>query len=205
MAFDSYGMSEVMGPGVSGECAKRNGLHVNEDHFIVEVIDPRTNAPVPPGDEGELVFTTITKEAFPVIRYRTGDRACLLPGACECGRTFVRMSRVRGRTDDMVVIQGTKLFPSQVQDAILSIAGIAPLSMIIIDRKDNIDTIEVRVAVDSGSDFIDEIKTIENLRKTVCQRLQNSLGVSAIVTFMEEGSLQNETRGKKQPLVIDKR
>jgi phenylacetate-CoA ligase len=204
-AYDSYGMSEIMGPGVAGECAKRNGLHVNEDHFIVEVIDPRTNSPVLPGDEGELVFTTITKEAFPVIRYRTGDRACLMEGVCECGRTFVRMSRVKGRTDDMVVIQGVKLFPSQVHEALLGVAGIAPLCMIVLDKKDNADSIEVRVAVDSGSEFIDEIKTIENLRSTVCRRLQNSLGIAAAVTFMEEGSLQNETRGKKQPLVIDKR
>jgi phenylacetate-CoA ligase len=204
-AYDSYGMSEIMGPGVSGECEKRNGLHVNEDHFIVEVINPKTLQPCAAGEEGELVFTTITKEAFPLIRFRTGDRASLLPGQCACGRTFVRMSRVKGRTDDMIMIQGTKLFPSQIHDALLGVTGIAPLCMIILDRIDNTDIIEVRVAVDSASEFIDEIKTIENLRKTVSQRLQNALGITAAVSFMEEGSLQNEARGKKQPLVIDRR
>ena len=109
-AFDSYGMSEIIGPGVSGECEKRNGLHICEDHFIVEVIDPATLMPVADGCEGELVFTTITKEAFPLIRYRTGDRASLRAGPCECGRTFVRMSRVAGRTDDMIMVQGAKIF-----------------------------------------------------------------------------------------------
>jgi phenylacetate-CoA ligase len=204
-AYDSYGMSEIMGPGVSGECEKRNGLHVNEDHFIVEVINPATLQPCAEGEEGELVFTTITKEAFPLIRFRTGDRASLLLGQCECGRTFVRMSRVKGRTDDMIMIQGTKLFPSQILDALLGVSGIAPLCMIVLDRTDNTDTIEVRVAVDSASEFIDEIKTIENLRKTVSLRLRNALGITAGISFMEEGSLQNETRGKKQPLVMDRR
>jgi phenylacetate-CoA ligase len=204
-AYDNYGMSEIMGPGVSGECEKRCGLHVNEDHFIVEVIHPKTLQPLSPGEEGELVFTTITKEAFPLVRFRTGDRGSLIPGACECGRTFTRMSRVKGRTDDTIMIQGAKLLPSQIHDTLLGVTGIAPLCMIILDRTDNADTIEVRVAVDSGSEFIDEIKTIENLRKTVSQRLKNALGISAGVSFMEEGSLQNETRGKKQPLVIDKR
>jgi phenylacetate-CoA ligase len=203
--YDSYGISEVMGPGVSGECEKRNGLHINEDHFIVEVINPKTSQPLSAGEEGELVFTTITKEAFPLIRYRTGDRAFLVPGACDCGRTFVRMSRVKGRTDDMIVVQGAKIVPAQIRDAVLSVAGVAPICMVVLDKNDNEDSLEVRVAVDSSSDYIDEVKTLENLRKTVCLRIQNTLGVSARVTFMEEGLLQNEARGKKQPLVIDNR
>jgi phenylacetate-CoA ligase len=203
--YDSYGISEVMGPGVSGECEKRNGLHVNEDHFIVEIINPQTAAPLRDGEEGELVFTTITKEAFPLIRYRTGDRAFLMPGGCECGRTFVRMSRVKGRTDDMIVIRGSKVLPTQIRDAVLSVEGVAPICMVVLDRKDDEDVLEVRVAVDSNSDCIDEFKTLESLRTTVCLRIQNRLGISARVTLMEEGLLQNETRGKKQPLVIDNR
>jgi phenylacetate-CoA ligase len=204
-AYDSYGMSEIMGPGVSGECEKRNGLHVNEDHFIVEIINPDTLEPVPAGDEGELVFTTITKEAFPLIRYRTGDRARLLPGECGCGRTFVRMSRVAGRTDDMIVLQGAKVLPAQIFETVLGVAGIAPLCRIVLDRQNDADTLEVDVAVSSDSDFIDDIKALENLRRTVVERLQSTLGISAAVTFLEEGRLQNEARGKKQPLVIDKR
>jgi phenylacetate-CoA ligase len=204
-AYDSYGISEIMGPGVSAECEKRNGLHVNEDHFIVEVINPQTLQPLPRGEEGELVFTTITKEAFPLVRYRTGDRACIMEGPCECGRTFVRMSRVKGRTDDMIMIHGAKLFPSQIHDVVLGTAGITPLCIIVLDRKNGMDTLEIRVAIDSNSDFIDEIKTLEKLRTTLASGLQTSFGVTAGVTFMEEGLMRNETSGKKQPLVIDKR
>jgi phenylacetate-CoA ligase len=204
-AYDSYGMSEIMGPGVSGECEKRSGLHVNEDHFIVEVIDPSTLKPLPAGEEGELVFTTITKEAFPLIRYRTGDRASLIDGPCGCGRTFVRMSRVAGRTDDMIMIRGAKLFPSQVFETVLGVEGISPLCRIVLDRKEDEDTMEVCVAIAEGADYIDEIKTLEKLRATVARRIESTLGVFAKVTFMEEGSLREETRGKKQPLVIDRR
>jgi phenylacetate-CoA ligase len=204
-AYDSYGMSEIMGPGVSGECEKRTGLHVSEDHFIVEVIDPATLQPVAAGEEGELVFTTITKEAFPVIRYRTGDRACLMPGACTCGRTFVRMSRVKGRTDDMIVLQGAKLFPAQVFDTVVGAEGIVPQCRIVLDRKDDTDTMEICVAVASGSDYLDEIKGLEKLRRAIVERIQTALGVTASVTFVEEGTLQAESQGKKQPVVVDKR
>jgi phenylacetate-CoA ligase len=204
-AFDSYGMSEIMGPGVSGECEKRSGLHVNEDHFIVEVVDPATLKPVAMGCEGELVFTTITKEAFPLIRYRTGDRASLMPGVCECGRTFIRMSRVVGRTDDMIMVQGAKIFPAQIFETVVGVTGLSPLCRIVLDRTADEDTLEIDVAVSSESDFIDEIKTLENLRKRMAQRIEEALGVCPKITFMEESSLQAESRGKKQPLVIDKR
>jgi phenylacetate-CoA ligase len=204
-AFDSYGMSEIMGPGVSGECEKRNGLHINEDHFIVEVVDPATLEPVAEGGEGELVFTTITKEAFPLIRYRTGDRARLMPGRCECGRTFVRMSRVAGRTDDMIMVQGAKLFPNQIFETVIGVEGLVPLCRIVLDRTADIDTLEIDVAVSSGSDFIDEIKTLENLRKHIAQRIESALSVCPKITFMEEGTLQAESRGRKQPFVIDRR
>ena len=204
-AFDSYGISEIMGPGVSGECEKHNGLHVNEDHFIVEVVDPATLQPLPLGEEGELVFTTITKEAFPLIRYRTGDRAGLMEGRCGCGRTFVRMSRVKGRTDDMIMLKGAKFFPSQLFDAVLSAGGVIPLCRIVLDRKDNMDTLDVCVAVSSDADFIDEIKTLESLRRNIAGRIESAVGVAAKVSFMEEGTLQAEARGKKQPIVMDKR
>ena len=203
--YDNYGISEIMGPGVSGECNQRNGLHVNEDHFIVEVINPTTLQPLPAGEEGELVFTTITKEAFPLIRYRTGDRASLLEGGCECGRTFVKMSRVKGRTDDLIIMPGAKFFPSQIQEALLEEEGITPLCRIVLDRQDDLDTLEVCVAIAEGSDYIDEIKTIEKMRNSLAHRIESILGVSAKVTFMEQGSLEAEARGKKQPVVIDKR
>ncbi len=203
--YDSYGISEIMGPGVSGECEQRNGLHVNEDHFIVEVINPTTLQPLPAGEEGELVFTTITKEAFPLIRYRTGDRAYLMERECECGRTFVKMSRVKGRTDDMIIIHDAKFFPSQIQEAILGEKGITPLCKIVLDRDDDIDTLEVCVAIAENSDDIDEIKTLENMRNRLAHQIEGILGVPAKVTFMEERSLQAESRGKKQPMVVDKR
>ena len=204
-AFDSYGISEIMGPGVSGECREHDGLHINEDHFIVEVIDPVTLRPAAPGEEGELVFTTITKEAFPLIRYRTGDRARLLQGPCKCGRTFTRMSRVAGRTDGMIIMQGAKFLPSQLFDVVLTTSGLVPLCRIIVSRKDNVDALGVDVAVSSDADFIDEIKTLETLRGKLRQRIENALGVAAKVSFMEESSLLRECGGKKQPLVLDKR
>jgi phenylacetate-CoA ligase len=203
--YDNYGISEIMGPGVSGECEQRNGLHVNEDHFIVEVINPTTLQPLPAGEEGELVFTTITKEAFPLIRYRTGDRACLMERGCECGRTFVKMSRVKGRTDDMIIIHDAKFFPSQIQEMILGEEGVAPLCKIVLDRQEDLDTLEVCVAIAENKNYIDEIKTLEKMRDSLAHRIENILGVSAKVTFMEERSLQAEAKGKKQPIVVDKR
>jgi phenylacetate-CoA ligase len=204
-AYDSYGLTEIMGPGVAGECEQRRGLHINEDHFIVEVIDPLTLDPVPPGQEGELVFTTITKEAFPLVRYRTGDRACLIDDQCGCGRTFVRMSRISGRTDDMIIIQSTKIFPSQIYEAVLGINDLAPLCRIILDRKDGVETLEVQVAILSTSELIDEIKTLEKMRQDLSRHIETTLGVAVRVAFLEESSLQAEAKGKKQPLVIDKR
>jgi phenylacetate-CoA ligase len=190
---------------VSGECEQRNGLHVNEDYFIVEVINPTTLQPVPAGEEGELVFTTITKEAFPLIRYRTGDRAYLMEGVCACGRTFMKMSRVKGRTDNLIIMQGAKFFPSQIQEAILGEEGITPLCRIVLDRQNDIDTLEVCVAIAEGRDDIDEIKTIEKMRNSLAHSIESMLGVSAKVAFMEEKSLQAEAKGEKQPIVVDKR
>jgi phenylacetate-CoA ligase len=204
-AYDSYGLTEIMGPGVAWECEERTGLHINEDHFIVEVIDPVTLNPAPTGAEGELVFTTITKEAFPVIRYRTGDRARLIDSPCGCGRTFVRMSRVTGRTDDMFTVQGAKIFPVQLYEAVLGVENLAPLCRIILDRTEGVETLEVQVAVLSTSECFDAIKTLEKMRRDLSLVIETSLGVAARVTFLEEHSLQAETKGKKQPLVVDKR
>jgi phenylacetate-CoA ligase len=204
-AYDTYGLSEIMGPGVAGECEQRHGLHVNEDHFIVEVINPTTLQPLPPGEEGELVFTTITKEAFPLIRYRTGDRSSLLEEPCACGRTSIKMSRVHGRTDDLIILRNAKFFPSQIQAALLHEPGIMPFYKIVLDRQADVDTLEVCVAIAEGTNYIDEIKTLERMRTSLAQQIEHLLGVSAKVTVMEEGTLQAETRGKKQPLVVDKR
>lgn len=204
-AYDNYGLTEIIGPGVAGECQQRRGLHINEDHFIVEVISPTTLQPVPTGEEGELVFTTITKEAFPLVRYRTGDRACLIDGQCECGRTFIRMSRVHGRTDDLIIMRGAKFFPSQIYDAILGEEGITSHCKIVLDRQGDFDTLEVCVAIAANHGYIDEIKTLEQLRNRLVYRIENSLGVSAKVTFMEDGLLAAEVKGKKQPMVVDKR
>lgn len=204
-AYDSYGISEIMGPGVAGECGHRNGLHINEDHFIVEVIHPQTLQPLPAGEEGELVFTTITKEAFPLIRYRTGDRAYLMERGCECGRTFVKMSRVHGRTDDMIIMHDAKFFPAQIHEIVIEERGVVPACKIILDRESELDTLEVCVAIAEDSANIDEIKTLEKMRAGLTQRIESVIGAPAKVTFVEERTLQAEARGKKQPIVMDKR
>ncbi len=203
--FDSYGLSEIMGPGVSAECECHCGLHVNEDHFIVEVIDPKTLESLDEGDEGELVFTTITKEAFPLIRYRTGDRGSIIPGPCKCGRTFVRTSRITGRTDDLIMLQGAKVFPLQLLNTVHETKGIAPQCQIIISKTDGADAIEIRVAIESNYEHIDEIKILEKLRTDLGKSVKDRFGIGAKITFMEETTLINENRGKKQPVVIDKR
>jgi phenylacetate-CoA ligase len=202
-AYDSYGLSEIMGPGVAAECRGRCGLHVNEDHFIVEVVNPSTLEPVKPGDEGELVFTTITKEGFPVIRYRTRDLARLIPGACACGRTTVRMSRIAGRTDDMIIVLGAKVFPSQIQEALLDILGARPEYRIVLDRKDDIDAMELLVALSETAGF-DEMRTLERLRKQIVSRIQTDYDIEPKVTFVEAGSLRQKEGSKDKP-VIDNR
>jgi phenylacetate-CoA ligase len=194
-AYDSYGLSEIMGPGVASECKERCGLHVNEDHFIVEIIDPSTLEPVKPGDEGELVFTTITKEGFPVVRYRTRDLARLLPGACACGRTTARISRIAGRSDDLIIIRGAKVFPSQVQEILLAALGGRTAYRIVLDRKDDIDTMELQAAMPETAGF-DEIRTLERLQKEIASQIQTAFDIEAKVSFVEAGSLDKETGGK---------
>jgi phenylacetate-CoA ligase len=200
-ATDNYGLSEVMGPGVSGECQQKNGLHVNEDHFIVEVIDPKTLAPLEPGVEGELVFTTITKEGFPLIRYRTGDMASLMEGECPCGRTFTRMSRVTGRCDDMLLVNGVKVYPSQIENALMKHEATAPPHRIVISRENEADVIEVQVAV-PGEVVIDEMKNLLHYQNQVQAAVEAAIGMSVKITLAEPSTL-GESNGRNR--VIDKR
>ena len=187
-ACDIYGLSEVMGPGVACECDRRKGMHVQEDHFIVEVIDPETGVPVPPGEPGELVFTTLTKQGFPLIRYRTRDISRLNYEKCECGRTTARIEKPSGRSDDMLIIRGVNVFPSQVETVLIEFGGTAPYYMIYVDRVDNHDTMEVQVEMTEAF-FSDKISEINNLETRIKARLNSILGLNVKVKLTEPGSL----------------
>ncbi len=202
VATDNYGLSEVMGPGVAGECRERNGLHIAEDHFFVELINPETLDPVKPGEIGELVITTLTKEAFPVIRYRTRDLTRLITQPCPCGRTMSRMTRVLGRTDDMLIIRGVNVFPSQIETVLFEVEGIAPHYQIVIDRKGALDETTVLVEV-SESIFFDEMKKQSELKETIKKRLASELGIAVDVKLVEKKTLERfEGKAKR---VIDNR
>jgi phenylacetate-CoA ligase len=201
-ATDNYGLSEVMGPGVSGECACKCGLHLNEDHFLVEICDPGTGEPLPEGSEGELVITPLTKEAFPVLRYRTHDITRLDRTPCECGRTLARMEKVRQRTDDMLIIRGVNVFPSQVEDVLFKIEGVRPHYQIVVDRKRGLDDLEVRIEV-AEEVFSDIMADMVAFTKNVSERLHGVLGLHAKVTLVEPGTIER-TAGKAQH-VLDKR
>jgi phenylacetate-CoA ligase len=201
-ATDNYGVSEVMGPGVSAECEQRNGLHLNEDHFIPEIIDPQTLKVLPRGAEGELVLTTLTKEAFPVVRYRTRDITSLDYSPCACGRTLVRMKKVLGRSDDIIVIKGIKVFPSQVESILMEIEGVEPRYQIIADRVEGADTLELKVELNE-SVFSDEIKNLQNIESRIERKLREIVGISAKVKLVAPESLLPKN-GKAQK-VIDKR
>jgi len=202
-AVDIYGLSEVIGPGVASECIEvKNGLHVFEDHFIAEIIDTKTGKVLPYGEKGELVFTTITKEAIPLIRYRTRDISKLNPEKCKCGRTHVRMERVSGRSDDMLIIRGVNVFPSQIESILLEIEGIEPHYQLIVDREGSLDILEVRVEVNETV-FSDEIKKLQVLEKHIERDIKELLGVNATVKLVEPKSI---TRSEgKAVRVIDKR
>ena len=202
IATDNYGLSEVMGPGVAGECLERNGLHINEDHFFVEIINPETLEPVPPGEVGELVITTLTKEAFPVIRFRTRDLTLLIPEPCPCGRKMLRMQRVLGRTDDMLIIRGVNVFPSQIENVLMSIEGTEPHYQIVVDRKGALDDVTVMVEV-SEAIFFDEMKKQNELIETIKKHLSSELNISVNVKLVEKKSLER-TEGKAKR-VIDRR
>jgi phenylacetate-CoA ligase len=202
-ALDIYGLSEVIGPGVSIECLEgRRGLHIFEDHFIAEIINPETGEALPYGEKGELVFTTITKEAFPLIRYRTRDISALYPELCRCGRTHVRMERVSGRSDDMLIIRGVNVFPSQIESVLMNIEGVEPHYLLIVDRQGNLDTLDVQVEVNEKV-FSDEIKNLQLLSRRIEKEIKDLLGVNAGVKLVEPKSLQR-SEGKAQR-VIDKR
>jgi phenylacetate-CoA ligase len=202
VATDNYGLSEVMGPGVAGECLERKGLHIAEDHFLVELINPDTLEPAKPGEAGELVITTLTKEAFPVVRYRTRDLTRLIPEACACGRSSMRMSRVFGRTDDMLIIRGVNVFPQQIESVLFDIEGVAPHYQIVIDRKGALDETTVLVEV-SESMFFDEMKKQSELKETIKKQLATELGISVDVKLVEKKTLERfEGKAKR---VIDNR
>ncbi len=202
-AVDIYGLSEVIGPGVAQECLKTDkGMHVFEDHFLPEIIDPETLEVLPPGEKGELVFTTLTKEAFPIIRYRTKDISRLIYDTCACGRTLVRMEKVTGRTDDMLIIRGVNVFPSQVEHVLMGIEGVEPHYQIVVDREGSMDTMAVQVEVSAGL-FSDEIRVLENLTKKIQADIKDMLGVTSKVQLVEPKTIQR-SQGKAQR-VIDNR
>ena len=200
-AYDIYGLTEIMGPGVAYECSCRKGMHVNEDHFIIEVIDPDTGEVLPKGSEGELVFTSLTKEAFPMLRYRTRDIGVVNYNACECGRTFCRMSKPRGRSDDMLIIRGVNVFPSQIETVLIH-EGYSPNYLIIVDRVNNLDTLEVKVEV-TAEVFSDTVTNLTKAEKKLAEALKSLLGIAAKVTFCAPGSIERSTGKAKR--VIDNR
>lgn len=201
-AFDIYGLSEIIGPGVAIECCQKSGLHIAEDHFIAEVVDPVTGKAVDYGEPGELVITTITKEALPVIRYRTRDLTTLTCEPCACGRTHVRMAKVLGRSDDMVIIRGVNVFPSMVESVLLDIPGVEPYYLLIVERKGNLDELEVQVEV-SERIFSDEVRKLEELGAHIRKELESALGVSVRVRLVEPKSIERSEGKAKR--VIDKR
>ncbi|MDY0312301.1 MAG: phenylacetate--CoA ligase [Desulfobacterales bacterium] len=202
-AVDIYGLSEVIGPGVAIECHEaKKGLHIFEDHFLPEIIDPASGEVLPPGETGELVFTSLTKEAFPVIRYRTRDITSLNPEPCVCGRTHVRMSRVSGRSDDMLIIRGVNVFPSQIESILMETSEVAPHYQLVVDREENLDTLTVRVEVGEGL-FSDEVRQLQALERQISKNIKETLGVSAKVKLVEPHTIQRSEG--KAVRVIDNR
>ena len=201
-ALDIYGLSEIIGPGVSVECEHQCGLHIFEDHFLAEIVDPATGTPLPAGQRGELVLTTLTKEALPVIRYRTGDITQLSIEPCACGRTIARMAKPSGRTDDMLIVRGINVFPSQIETVLLQIEGVKPHYQIVVDRQHTLDDLEVWVEV-SDTVFADEIRGLEALERKIRDELHNALGIAARVRLVEPRSIQRSEGKAKR--VVDRR
>lgn len=200
--YNIYGLSEIMGPGVSYECEKKNGSHIVDDHFYPEIISPDTMEQLPYGNQGELVFTTLTKEGIPLLRYRTKDLCSLTNEICECGRTNVRMSRIVGRSDDMLIIRGVNIFPSQIESVILEMEEFEPHYLLVVDRVNNLDILEVQVEVRDGF-YSDEINKMLQLKKKIGQRLHSLLGINAEIKLVEPFSIKR-SEGKAQR-VLDKR
>ncbi|BCW98100.1 MAG: phenylacetate-coenzyme A ligase [Armatimonadota bacterium] len=202
LATDNYGLSEVMGPGVSGECLNKSGLHINEDHFLAEIINPETGEALPEGYTGELVLTTLTKEGIPLLRYRTRDLTRLDSSPCSCGRTFRRMARVQGRTDDMMIIRGVNVFPSQIENVLLEIEGVEPHYELVLDRVGALDTLEIRVEV-TPEIFEGRMAGLVELEKRIRHKVQSECGITPTVSLVEPKSIQR-SQGKAKR-VIDKR
>jgi phenylacetate-CoA ligase len=201
-AIDIYGLSEVIGPGVASECQSKAGLHIFEDHFIPEVIDPVTGQVLPEGEEGELVFTSITKEGLPILRYRTRDISALCYEPCECGRTHVRMKKILGRTDDMIIIRGVNVFPSQIESILMEIGDTEPHYLLVVDRVGNLDSLEVWVEV-SNKLFSDEVRRLEELNRRISNEIQSTLGLSVKVKLVEPKTIaRSEGKAKR---VLDRR
>ena len=201
-ALDIYGLTEICGPGVAFECLEKHGMHINEDHVVAEVIDPVTEQPLPCGTPGELVFTTITKEGMPMLRYRTHDICTLDDTPCACGRTLVRMGRITGRTDDMIVVRGVNVFPTQIESVLVGMEGVAPHYMLVVDRVNSADVLEVQVEMteDMVSDTVSHIQQIEH---TIHERIKSVVGISAGVKLVTPKSIpRSEGKAKR---VIDKR
>jgi phenylacetate-CoA ligase len=201
-AYNVYGLTEIIGPGVAHECEEQKGLHIWEDHFLPEIIDPETGEWVEEGKEGELVLTTLTKEGVPMIRFRTRDITSFVPGECPCGRTGRRIDRIKGRTDDMIKVRGVMLFPYQIEQCILEVQGVEPHYQIILTRPHHLDEIEVQVEM-SKETFSDEVRAIEELRRRLEKKIEETVGIRVKVTLVEPKSLpRSEGKAKR---VIDKR
>lgn len=202
LALNIYGLTEIIGPGVAQECDQKNGLHICEDHFYAEVVSPDTLEPLPEGEKGELVLTTLTRDGMPMIRFRTRDITTLRREPCKCGRTLVRMDRVTGRSDDMLKIRGVLIFPSQIEKALLEVKGVEPHYQIIVTRPKHLDEIEVQVETSSRL-FSDEVRRLEDVRKKIEKHIENSIGLRVKVTLVEPKTLpRSEGKAKR---VIDKR
>ena len=201
-AIDIYGLSEVIGPGVSCECEHQVGMHVNEDHFIPEILDTETLQPVEPGEVGELVFSTITKEGIPILRYRTRDLTRLIYDKCECGRTLVRMEKCKGRSDDMLIIRGVNVFPSQIESVLLEMSETEPHYLLIVEREGTLDVLKLMVEVQEQF-FSDEVRELEKLKKKITHNIQSTLGISVDVKLVEPKTIER-TAGKAKR-VIDNR
>ena len=202
-AYDIYGLTEICGPGVGGECECQNGTHLWEDHFFPEIVDPVTLEPVEPGQHGELVFTTLTKEGMPMIRYRTRDLTHLIYDKCECGRTAVRMGRILGRSDDMLIIRGVNVFPSQVESVILEMPEFEPHYLIVVDRVNNTDTFQIQVEVRQEF-YSDEMNKMIALKKKIANRMQSVIGLQPDIKIVEPRSIER-SMGKTKHVIDNRR
>jgi len=202
-AYDIYGLSEIIGPGVSMECECQCGGHIFEDHFIPEIIDPETLEPLPYGELGELVFTTVTKEAMPLLRYRTRDLTRLYADRCACGRTLVRMEKCLGRSDDMLIIRGVNVFPSQVESVLLEMEEASPHYQLVIDRENNLDTLEIRVEINDRF-WSDSIRELEEIRRRIDHNIKSLLGIGAVIRLVEPHTIER-SEGKARRIIDNRR